>query len=134
MLKGNYAKKTHTNAVIGQDKSVTYGKILISIQKNIYYTKKVHLPTGPAWTNNSHRSSSETYQIWKNYQHQFMDLQKLKKQYMTIHYGMFIVSYTVYRRRSKDVLHQVTVNVITMCIPGLWFYFYRAYRRMNLKD
>lgn len=34
MLKGNYATK-HTNAVIGQDKSVTYNKTLISLQKNI---------------------------------------------------------------------------------------------------
>jgi hypothetical protein len=42
----------------------------------------------------------------------------------------------LYRRRSKDVLHQVTVNVITMCITDLWFYLYRAYREidMNLKE
>jgi hypothetical protein len=31
--------------------------------------RRTILPTGPAWTNNSHSSSSETYQIIENYQH-----------------------------------------------------------------
>jgi hypothetical protein len=34
MLKGSYATK-HTNAVIGQDKSVAYIKTLISLEKYI---------------------------------------------------------------------------------------------------
>jgi hypothetical protein len=29
--------------------------------------KNNNLPTGPAWTNNSHSSSSETYEIRENY-------------------------------------------------------------------
>jgi hypothetical protein len=104
MLKGNYSTK-RTNAVIGQEKSATYSKTLISLQKNIF--KKSTYQQGLL----GQIIPIEAPRKPIRYGHmEELSAQILKKQCMTIYYRMFIVYYT------GEGAKMCSARRITMCV------------------
>ena len=103
MLKGNYSTK-RTNAVIGQEKSATYSKTLISLQKNIFKKSTyqqgllgqiipIEAPRKPIRYGHMEELSASV--------HGFTDTEE------TMYYHILQdVHCLLYRRRSKDVLRQ----------------------------